>query len=148
MTRFRALAVAAALALAPLAAAQTLVDVTVTTAIVAQLQGATVQLPSGSLRAMGAGTAAVIARVPDADAWTDFEVYTATGIAASLEPALVYGVERDLFVAGFERTETSASQDGATAVTRAVFAHADGRRALLTTFRTGRELVWLLARSR
>ena len=148
MNRSRAWIVAAALAIAPIAAAQTLVDVTVTTAIVAQLQGATVQLPSGSLRAQGAGTAAVVARVPDAASWTDFEVYTANGVAAALEPALVYGVERDLFMIGFERAETTPSQLGATAVTRVVFAHADGRRALLTTFRTGREFVWLLARSR
>ena len=139
---------ALALAFAPLAIAQTLVDVTTTTAIVAQLQGATVQLPSGSLRALGAGTAAVVARVPDASSWTDFEVYTASGVATALEPALVYGVERDLFLVGFERAETTPSQLGATAVTRVVFAHADGRRALLTTFRTGREFVWLLARSR
>ncbi len=148
MNRSRTWIVAAALAFAPIAFAQTLVDVTVTTAIIAQLQGATVQLPSGSLRAQGAGTAAVVARVPDAASWTNFEVYTATGIAASLEPALVYGVERDLFMVGFERAETTPSQLGATAVTRVVFAHADGRRALLTTYRTGREFVWLLARSR
>jgi hypothetical protein len=148
MNRRRTWTVVAALAFAPLAVAQTLVDVTLATAIVAQLQGATVQLPSGSLRAQGAGTAAVVARVPDAASWTDFEVYTATGVAAALEPALVYGIERDLFVAGFERAETTPSQLGATAVTRVVFAHADGRRALLTTFRTGREFVWLLARSR
>lgn len=148
MNRRRAWTVVAALALAPLGAAQTLVDVTLTTAILAQLQSVAVQLPSGSLRAVGAGTGAVIARVPDAGAWTDFEVYTATGIAAALEPALVYGIERDLFVAGFERAETTPSQAGATVVTRVVFAHEDGRRALLTTFRTGNELVWLLARSR
>lgn len=148
MIRPRTWIVAAALAFAPLAIAQTLADVTVTTAIIAQLQGATVQLPSGSLRAQGAGTAAVVARVPDAASWTDFEVYTATGIAAALEPALVYGVERDLFMVGFGRAETTPSQLGATAVTRVVFEHPDGRKALLTTFRTGREFVWLLARSR
>jgi hypothetical protein len=148
MNRPRTWIVAAALAFAPLAVAQTLVEVTTVTAIVAQLQGATVQLPSGSLRAMGTGTGPVIARVPDAASWTDFEIYTAQGIAAALEPALVYGVERDLFMVGFERAETTPSQLGATAVTRVVFAHADGRRALLTTFRTGREFVWLLARSR
>ena len=148
MNRPRTWIVAAALAFAPFATAQTLVDVTLATAIVAQLQGVSVQLPSGSLRAEGAGTSAVVARVPDAAAWTAFEVYTATGVAAALEPALVYGVERDLFLVGFERAESATSQLGATAVTRVVFAHADGRRALLTTFRTGREFVWLLARSR
>lgn len=140
--------VAAALAFAPFATAQTLLDVTLTTAIIAQLQGISVQLPSGSMRALGDGTAAVIARVPDASMWTDFEVYTATGIAAALEPALVYGIETDLFMADFGRAETSTAQLGATVVTRVVFAHADGRQALLTTFRTGREFVWLLARSR
>lgn len=139
---------AAVLAFAPFTVAQTLADVTLATAVAAQLQGITVQVPSGSLRAEGAGTTAVVARVPDASAWTDYEVYTASGVAAALEPALVYGIERDLFVAGFERAETAPSQLGATAVTRVVFVHADGRRALLTTFRTGREFVWLLARSR
>ena len=147
MNRSRTWIVAAALAFAPFAVAQTLADVTVTTAIIAQLQGATVQLPSGSLRAQGAGTAAVVARVPDAASWTEFEIYTAQGIVAALEPAFVYGVERDLFMIGFERAETTPSQFGATTVTRVVFAHADGRKALLTTFRTGREFVWLLARS-
>jgi hypothetical protein len=148
MNRTRMWIIAAALAFGPFAVAQTLVDVTLTTAIIGQLQGISVQLPSGSMRALGDGTAAIVARVPDAASWTDFEVYTANGIAAALEPALVHGIETELFIADFGRVETSTTQLGATAVTRVVFANPDGRRALLTTFRTGREFVWLLARSR
>lgn len=148
----RRLALAATLAWSPLAAAptahaQTLADVMLTTAIASDLYPA-VRFPASSLRATGSGTAAVVARVPDATEWTDWEVYTATGFAASLEPALVYGVERDLMIEGFDRSETSASQDGDATITRVVFVHADGRRALLTTFRTSRELVWLIARAR
>ena len=136
-----------ALSLAGGASAQTLVEVTLVTAISSQLYPG-LSLPSGSLRAMGVGTEAVIARVPDADAWTGWEVYTAGGIAASLEGALVYGVERDLFLEGYGRVETTASQDGATTITRVVFANDTGERALLVTFRASRELVWLVARGR
>ncbi len=152
MPRTRRWILTAALALAPLvgapaAQAQMLADVLVTTAIMSDLYPA-VRFPASSLRATGTGTAAVIARVPDATAWTDWEVYTATGFAAALEPALVYGVERDLFLEGFERAETAVAQEAGATVTRVVFAHADGRRALLTTFRTSSELVWLIARAR
>jgi hypothetical protein len=151
MPRTHPLLLAAALAWAPLfgapaALAQTLADVMLTTAIASDLYPA-VRFPASSLRATGAGTAAVIARVPDAAAWTGWEVYTATGFAASLEPALVYGVERDLFVEGFERRETTTTQEAGETVTRVVFVHADGRRALLTTFRSARDLVWLVARA-
>lgn len=136
----------AVLALAPVAGAQSLLEVTLVTAIMSDLYPG-LHLPSGSLRALGTGTQAVIARVPDAAAWTDWEVYTAAGLAAALEPALVYNIETGLFLDGFERTETTPTQEGATTVTRVVFTHLDGRRALLVTFRTGQELVWLLARA-
>lgn len=136
-----------ALTLTSAALAQTLVEVTLTTAIASQLYPG-VSFPSGSLRAVGAGTAAVIARVPDAAAWRDWEAYTAGGFAASLEGALVYGVERDLFLEGYERVETTPTVEGDTAITRVVFRDAAGRSALLVTFRQSRELVWLVARSR
>lgn len=136
-----------ALSLTAGAGAQTLAEVTLTTAIASQLYPG-LSLPSGSLRAMGTGTGAVIARVPDAADWTGWEVYTAGGLAASLEGALVYGVERDLFLEGYERVETVPIQDGATTVTRVVFQNASGERALLVTFRASRELVWLVARGR
>ncbi len=136
-----------ALSLAAAAGAQTLAEVTLTTAIASQLYPG-LSLPSGSLRAMGVGTEAVIARVPDAAAWTGWEVYTAAGLAASLEGALVYGVERDLFLEGYGRVETTPTQEGATTITRVVFENETGARALLVTFRESRELVWLVARSR
>lgn len=147
MKPLRSTLLAVAVALTPLAAAQTLADVMLTTAIASTLYPG-VRLPSGSLRAVGAGTAPVIARVPDAAAWTDWEVYTATGIVAALEPALMNNLETGLFLDGFERVETTPTNDGATVTTRVVFAHADGRRALLVTFRQPRELIWLVARSR
>jgi len=146
MTTLRALATALLLAFAGSAQAQLLVEVALLPAIASQLFPP-MSFPASSLRAQGAGTGAVIARVPDAAVWTDWEVYTATGLVAALEPALVYDVERGLLMDGFFREETTNSQVGAERHTRIVFVEGD-RRALLYLIRTERELVWLVARNR
>ncbi len=146
MTTLRALATALLLAFVGAGHAQLLAEVALAPAIASQLFPP-MSFPANSLRAVGAGTERVIARVPDAAAWTEFEVYTATGLVAALEPALVYDVERGLLLDGFFRDETTNTQVGAERHTRIVFSDG-GRRALLYLIRTDRELVWLVARHR
>jgi hypothetical protein len=146
MRTVRTLALAAFLALSGPGHAQLLVEVALAPAIASQLFPP-MSFPSSSMRAVGSGTEAVIARVPDASAWTGWEVYTATGFAASLEPAFVYEIERGLLVDGFFRESTSTNEIGGERHTRVVFS--DGaQQALLYLIRNGRELVWLVARNR
>jgi hypothetical protein len=95
------------------ASAQLLAEVALAPAIASQLFPP-VSWPSGSLRAVGSGADALVARVvPDRANWQDWEVYTAGGLAASLEGALVYGVERDLMMQGLFRAETTETTVGA-----------------------------------
>jgi hypothetical protein len=144
----RLLIVALAVAsLAPIASAQLLAEVALAPAIASQLFPP-VSWPSGSLRAVGSGADALIARVPGHAQWQGWEVYTATGLAANLEGALVYGVERDLLMQGLFRSETSDAQVGNERHTRVVFSDGGSATALLYLIRSGRELVWLVARGR
>ncbi len=129
------------------ASAQLLAEVALTPAIASQLFPP-VSWPSGSLRAVGDGADALVARVPDQAAWQGWEVYTATGLAATLEPALVYGVERDLLMQGLFRAETSETTVGNERHTRVVFSDGGAQRALLFVIRSGQELVWMIARGR
>ncbi len=129
------------------AQAQLLVEVALAPAIASQLFPP-VSWPSGSLRAAGTGADALIARVPDHGEWQGWEVYTATGLAASLQPALVYGVERDLMMQGLFRAATNETGVGAEHHTRVVFSDGGTQRALLYVIRSGQELVWLVARGR
>ena len=146
MRTVRTLALAASLALGGAGHAQLLVEVALAPAIASQLFPP-MSFPSSSMRAVGSGTEAIIARVPDASAWTGWEVYTATGFAASLEPAFVYEIERGLLVDGYFRESTSTNEIGGERHTRVVFS--DGaQQALLYLIRNGRELVWLVARNR
>lgn len=140
--------VAALLVVAPLGVvrAQLLADVMVSTAIAAQFDSS-VRFPSGSLRAEGAGTAALRARVSDAARWTDWEVYAARGIAAALQPAFVHQVSTAFAVAGyFEASRDETVVNGETR-TRIVFEGDAGER-LLFVVRSASEVVWLTARSR
>jgi len=129
------------------ASAQVLAEVALAPAIASQLFPP-VSWPSGSLRALGAGADALIARLPGNAEWRDWEVYTATGLAATLEPALTYGVERDLLVQGLFRAETTTTTIGAERHTRVVFSDGATQRALLYVIRSGQELIWLVARGR
>jgi hypothetical protein len=135
----------AVLAVAPAARAQTLGEVMLVTAIMSDLHPVG-SLPSGSLRAEGPGAVALIARLPDAAAWTDWEVYTATGLAALLEPGLVHNIETELMVAGYWRVSRDASTVGSEHHVRHVF-EGDGR-VLLHVIRSADTLIWLLARGR
>jgi hypothetical protein len=146
MNPLRAFGLCAVLAVAGVGQAQLLAEVMTTTAIASQLYPA-MSFPPSSLRAVGDGTGPLIARVPDAVAWTDWEVYTATGFAASLEPAFVRDIELALLMEGFFRAETVVTERGPERHTRVVFVEGD-RRALLYLIRSGRELVWLVARGR
>lgn len=146
MTRIRTLALALTLALSGVATAQLLAEVALAPAIASQLFPP-MSFPASSLRAVSGDVGPIVARVPDATAWTDWEVYTATGLAAALEPALIYDVERGLLVAGYFRESTTQTDVGTERHTRIVFT--DGaQRALLYLVRTPRELVWLVARGR
>jgi hypothetical protein len=128
------------------AAAQTLAEVTLVTAISSQLYPG-LSLPSGSFRAVGPGTDALVARIPDAHEWTDWEVYTARGLVRNLENALVYGAQRDLILEGYwDMSQQEIVVDGTTHV-RIVFEGERGR-ALIYLIRDPDALVWLLARSR
>lgn len=148
MQRLRALTLTLAIALAAgHASAQLLAEVALMPAIASQLFPP-VQWPAGSLRAVGDGADRLIARVPGHEQWQGWEVYTASGIAASLEPALTYGVERDLMMQGLFRAETTQTPVGAERHTRVVFSDGGAERALLYVIRSGQELVWLVARGR
>lgn len=149
MRRLRSTLIALVLMLTPcVASAQLLAEVALAPAIASQLFPP-VSWPSGSLRAVGSGVDALAARVvPDHAQWRDWEAYTAGGLAASLEGALVYGVERDLMVQGLFRAETSETTVGGERRTRVVFSDGGGQRALLVVIRSGQELVWLVARGR
>lgn len=146
MRTVRSLALAAILVLSGAGSAQLLVEVALAPAIASQLFPP-MSFPASSMRAVGSGTEAIVARVPDGASWTGWEVYTATGFAASLEPAFVYDVERGLLMEGFFRESTTTTEVGPERHTRVVFS--DGtQRALLYLIRSGRELVWLVARNR
>ncbi len=133
----------------PTAHAQLLADVMVTTAIQAQFNSA-VSLPRGTMRAMGAGTAALMARVDDASAWTDWEVYTLGGVVMGLSSAVAHEVSTAYAVAGYfeqQRSErTVAGPTGNETHTRIVFLGEAGDLRLLYFIRTGQEVVWLTAR--
>ena len=133
-------------AVGPVAQAQTLGEVVLVSAIMSQLHPVT-SLPSGSLRAEGAGATALVARLPDSSAWTDWEVFTATGLATALEGALVHNVETELMVAGLWRVSRDESVVEGERHVRHVF-EGDGRRMLLHVIRTDDALIWLLARGR
>jgi hypothetical protein len=148
MRRVRVLAVVLTVCLwSAVGHAQLLAEVALAPAIASQLFPP-VSWPSGSLRAVGTGIDAIVTRVPDHAAWEGWEIYTARGLAANLEPALVYGVERDLLVQGLFRVETSESSVGAERHTRVVFSDGGSERALLYLVRSGQELLWLVARGR
>lgn len=147
-SRLRPVLLSLALLLAaPAALAQTLVEVTLVTAIASQLHPV-LSWPAGSLRASGSGTTAVIARVPDAHAWTDWEVYTSSGLASRLAPALLQQAETGLAAEGYFRAHQQERQVGGETHTRIEFEGMAGARALLYVVRAGEELVWLLARGR
>ncbi|MEJ2292703.1 MAG: hypothetical protein P8Y05_13470, partial [Deinococcales bacterium] len=90
---------------------------------------------------------AVIARVPDRNRWTSWEVYEATGLVKTLEAGYVHNIETAFAVDGYfesGRTETTVGPETRTHI---VFEGPDGKR-LLYVIRTSQEVVWLTARSK
>jgi hypothetical protein len=143
---FAFLVVLAGAVVAPLAHAQLLTDVMMSTALSAEFDPS-LRLPHGTLRAVGKGTEAVIARVPDRNRWTSWEVYEATGLVKTLEAGYVHNIETAFAVDGYfesGRTETTVGPETRTHI---VFEGPDGKR-LLYVIRTSQEVVWLTARSK
>ncbi len=134
------------LTLAPIASAQLLADVLTSTAIAAEFNPG-VRFPSGSLRAVGTGTAALEARVEDQHNWTDWEVYAASGLAAGLQAGFVHQVATSFALAGYFEGSRSEKVVADETRTRIVFEGDDGER-LLFIIRTPGEVVWLTARKR
>lgn len=126
------------------AAGQTLTDVTWTGAGASLLDPA-LRLPSGSLRAVGPGVAALADRLPGAAAWSEVEAYAAPGLAAARRPAFLQRLGHSFAAAGYFETSRSTTPDGAGSRTRSVYEDATGRRALLVVFDAPDELVWLFA---
>lgn len=129
------------------AAAQTLAEVTFVAATATQLNPA-IRLPTGSMRAIGAGVDALVARLPDAADWTGAEAYAARGLAARLRPAHVQQVTTSFAAAGYFEVARATAPDGAGTRTRIEFEDAGGARMLLVLFDAPDELVWLVAASR
>lgn len=143
----RAGALFAIFALLGLAPAQgLLLDVTLSSAIAAQLNPG-LQLPRSSLRAVGPGADAIIARVADAAEWTDWEVYTATGYLRNLQPLFAHNLATSFALIGMWESERAETEVGNELHTRYVFD--DGvDRALLYVIQAPSEVVWMIARGR
>lgn len=137
--------------LGSVARAQLLADVLVSAAISAQFDPG-VSLPRGSMRAVGDGVGALVARLPDASAWTEWEAYVLSGVAVGLAPGVVHEIATAYAVAGYFETERSeravAGPGGSETHTRVVFVGDDGSSRLLYVIRADREVVWLTAKAR
>ena len=144
-------ALLAAAVLGPVAHAQLLADVLMTAAISAQFDPG-VSLPRGSMRAVGDGVGALVARVPGSAGWTEWEAYALGGVTAALAPAMVQQIATAYAVAGYfeaERSEaTVTGPGGPEAHTRIVYTAEDGTSRLLYVIRAGQEVVWLTAKAR
>lgn len=138
-------------ALFPLARAQLLADVMMTTAIMAQFDQS-VSLPRGTMRAVGAGVNALVARIPGSGSWTDWEAYALGGVVTGLAGAKANEVATAYALAGYfeqSRSETTVTgPSGPEAHTRIVYVSDDGTSRLLYLIKAGQEVVWLTARAR
>lgn len=133
------------LPLSGLAHAQLLGEVLTVAAISAELNPS-IRLPMGSYRVLGSIPPTLIARVPNHRHYTAWEAYTATGLAAHLQPAFVQQLATSLAVAGYFLTAQSERQVGGETHTHYLFTGDAGDSVLLYTVRTPTELVWLIAR--
>ena len=124
--------------------AQTLAEVQLVTAIATELNPA-IRLPSGSYRAVGEGSEQIIAKVNNAEGFTSWEVYTASGIMAALQPAFVQQLSTSFAGAGYFIVEQSEQTVGMEKHTRYIFEDGLGT-MLLYTIRTNQEFIWLVAK--
>ncbi|CAN5876695.1 hypothetical protein BH24DEI2_BH24DEI2_21370 [soil metagenome] len=137
----------ALLSLAPVTFAQTLAEVTLVAAVSSELSPA-VSLPSGSYRAVGSGTAPFIAKVPGNAQYKNWEVYTASGVVAKLQPAFVGQLTTSFAAAGYFLSDQSEAVVAGETRTRYLFSGDAGATLLLYTIRTPEDLVWLVAEER
>ena len=141
MARFAVLVVLLALPVA--ASGQTLADVTLAAALASELYPG-VRLPSGSLRAEGPGSIAFVAALPDSGSFA-WEVYTATGLISSLQPAFVREVVNAFAVAGLFEVERTERVVAGRAHTRYRFS--DGSRdAVLHVVAADGTVTWAIGR--
>lgn len=145
MKMLRTTVTVAILAIGSLAGAQALADVMLSTAIASQLYPG-VHLPSGSFRAEGPGAATFVATLPDASRFGSWEVYTATGLAASLESAFVRNVTNAFAVAGLFESERSQRTVGGAVHTRVVFSDGSDDAVLYLVSGDG-TVTWAVGRS-
>jgi hypothetical protein len=124
--------------------ARTLAEMQLVTATAAQLNPA-ISLPRGSMRAVG-DASDIIAKVPGNQNYSDWEVYTATGVAANLQPAFVNQVTTSFAGAGYFLSDQSEKTSGTATHTKYVFVDDVGSEALLYVIRDGQELIWLIAK--
>lgn len=134
-------------AMPPLTLAQTLVEVTFVAATVTQLDPS-LRLPSGSLRAVGPGVDRLLARLPDARAWTEPEAYVARGIAARLRPAFEQQMATAFAAEGYFESARRSVAGPPVPYTRIEYRRPDGGRVLLVFFDAPDEVTWLVARGR
>jgi hypothetical protein len=124
--------------------AQTLAEMSFVAATSAQLNPA-ISLPRGSMRAVS-DASSIIAKVPGNQNYSDWEVYTASGIVANLQPAFVNQVSSSFAGAGYFLSDQSEKTVGGTKHTEYVFTDDAGGTALLYVIRDGQELIWLIAK--
>ena len=124
--------------------AQTLAEMQLVTATAAQLNPA-ISLPRGSMRAVGDAND-IIAKVPGNQNYSDWEVYTATGVVANLQPAFVSQVTASFVGAGYFLNDQSEKTVGSATHTKYVLMDDAGSEALLYVIRDGQELIWLIAK--
>lgn len=124
--------------------AQTLAEIQFVAATSAQLNPA-ISLPRGSMRAVS-DASSIITKVSGHQAYSDWEVYTATGVAANLQPAFVSQVSSSFAGAGYFVSEQSEKTVGSATHTKYVFLDDLGGTALLYVIRDGQELIWLIAK--
>jgi hypothetical protein len=123
--------------------AQTLAEISFVAATSAQLNPA-ISLPRGSMRAVS-DASSIIAKVPGHQNYSDWEVYTASGIAANLQPAFVNQVSSSFAGAGYFVNEQNEKTVGNTTHSKYIFTDDMGGTALLYVIRDSQELIWLIA---
>ena len=132
------------IAFGPLASAQTLGEVMLVAAISAELNPA-ISLPRGTFRAVGEGAEQIIAQVPESNKFTNWEVYSAGGLAANLQAGYVHQVSTSFAVNGYFLAEETERTVGDTVHTRYVFDDGMGGTTLLYTIRGPQDLIYLIA---
>lgn len=128
-----------------LAHAQFLVGVELATATALTLDSS-VQLPSGSYRAVGPEVAQLVAKeVPDASHYSHWEAYEASGLIARLQPAFVEQLATSFAVAGYLQEDKQETKQGSQTKTRYLFSNG-AKTIALYVLRSPEQLVWLVGK--